>query len=411
MKKTTIFLLFILMNVALFADSQLGKKVSEIISEDIPQEKPQELKPADVILTSNTSCFAITSKNNEAMGLVRRYAMISEEIFAEIFSTKFSFQNRILVRIYDDKTNADGSSCIAKFDAPNAYINIVWDENLIHSDLCMALSDMLLKKIVFTYKGGVAHEKIPLWLGLAFAKSLEYNVRPNAIYNSVKEAMRSEPDSLETILRYDVKNVSNLQKAALNSYWALRVLQGVLPSAKFSEFMAIAINSEEVSRQMEYLDVNMSGHGSLSLRWRNATLGELYSRMGGSMMTMEASFAEIKRLLVITYENDEGVLISVSDKDIWEHKDNRRLAVNMQARILEIKALMLKINSVYFDALLELGRMYQAVLDADEDVFFESKKACLEDFSYAMKIEAKSKALLNMDEDLLKKQDASQNKN
>ena len=60
-----------------------------------------------------------------------------------------------------------------------------------------------------------------------------------------------------------------------------------------------------------------------------------------------------------------------------------KYAEAVELRQLEIKVAFSNINPLYHNALVELGRLYEAVSDGDSEAFGESKKRFFDEFKNA----------------------------
>lgn len=80
------------------------------------------------------------------------------------------------------------------------------------------------------------------------------------------------------------------------------------------------------------------------------------------------------RLAIIQTDSQSGERVGVSDLDIFENREF--ILDELEARLMEIKVAMPKMNPLYYNSLVSLGRMYEAALDGDEDDF----KAAHSDF-------------------------------
>ena len=98
-------------------------------------------------------------------------------------------------------------------------------------------------------------------------------------------------------------------------------------------------------------------------------------------------FEQIKAILV-----DE---LGLNPADAWKYRENTLVRYNIERRLMEIKVALPRINPLYAEALVNLGRVFEAALDDDKDEFDDASKAFAEKFAEADKVSDTARKMLS----------------
>ena len=101
------------------------------------------------------------------------------------------------------------------------------------------------------------------------------------------------------------------------------------------------------------------------------------------------------RLAIIQTDSQSGERVGVSDLDIFENREF--ILDELEARLMEIKVAMPKMNPLYYNSLVSLGRMYEAALDGDEDDFKAAHSDFLAEYKNARDLSAAVKDMMRED--------------
>ena len=84
---------------------------------------------------------------------------------------------------------------------------------------------------------------------------------------------------------------------------------------------------------------------------------------------------------------------------MWEHRENSIVRYNAERRLTEIKIALPRINPLYAEALVDLGRLYEAALDDDEDEFEAASDAFASNLEKADRLSKRARDMLYSPQD------------
>ena len=127
------------------------------------------------------------------------------------------------------------------------------------------------------------------------------------------------------------------------------------------------------------------------LWWRCLITGEIWARIGG-VLSVERSASEVARLAVLQVDTQDGQRIGLSVAKLWDARESIPLLIKQ--RILEVKVALTNINSAYLNALISLGRMYEALEKGEKEDFDTAKKDFILEYQHAQKISREINTLI-----------------
>ena len=313
-----------------------------------------------------------------------------EKVFDRYFSTddgRFSLLKKISINIVKEKS-PKRNTALSISDAGNFTLFIAWTKSLTIEEFCDAVASAVLSKIAYETAGKDAVGKVPVWLKMGMASQLEQSIRFGVSASLAQVASEYPPVMPEDIF----KNTSTSSIAQAHSYWTLVSLEKASKSkSALSGFLKNAIAGEKPESRVKQIEVFKPRRYEFSLWWRCLITGEIWSRIGG-VLSVERSAAEIARLAVLQVDTQEGQRIGLSVAKLWDERES--IPVLIKQRILEIKVALTNINSAYLNALISLGRMYEALEKGEKEDFDNAKKDFILEYQHAQKISREIKTLI-----------------
>ena len=305
-----------------------------------------------------------------------------EKVFDNYFSTKDGYlllSKKVSFKISKEK-NPKKNTVLSISDSGDFSLYVAWSKSLKIEEFCDTVAIAVLAKIAYENDGKNATNKVPLWLKMAIARSLEQSVRHGVSFEMAQLASENPPP-----MPIDVYAISTgTEIAQAHSYWTLIALEkSIKDKSMLSSFMNRVVRGDSPEMLVEKMSKFKPNRYDFQLWWRCLITGEIWARMGG-VLSSERSASEIARLAVLQVDAEDGQRVGVSLLKLWEDRD--LLSTEIKQRILEIKVALPNINLVYYNSLISLGRMYEAVENGDKSDFEKFKKEFATEYQQARAI-------------------------
>ena len=272
---------------------------------------------------------------------------------------------------------------------------IRWDRATEFRAVCQALASACLQSIAFLEYGPRHARAVPDWLEMAFAGLLETKVRPAMVDVFVEEGFAEPAFDLKQIL--EAKGpYRSLQGLYLdnNAYWLFEFLERqAVSKANFKSFLLGCLVSSE---PMAWLMKSYPQHCSTleaCQQWWEVGRNELLQAREPPFYSMERSRKLVLRLSHVAYRDGEEKF-HLSGFELWKCHNTPACQEALAERIRQIKRELQRINPLYFNALLAVGRCYEDVLADNEELFFEDRASFDEQFSQSEQMQAAITKLL-----------------
>lgn len=346
-------------------------------------ENEKKSKEKSKILSYNGRIFHLDTDN-----FVFHSTMVSmvdecEAVLDSYFGTgdkKPFLANKIWLRVTDDKNLKISGHTLTFAENGDATLTFKYDENLRLEDFCSALVDCALRKLAFERGGLEASKKVPLWLKMSIACSLEQNVRFGVSVDLAQFCADNPVPAPAAVFSFaKVGDVS-----AAQSYLSLVAIGKASPDrASLSRFMYFALAATPPEKLSQMLADFKPRNYDFDLWWRCLVTGETYARIGG-VLSPRRSADEIARLAVLQTNTKDGERTGVPLDRLLSAREY--IAEDIKLRLLEIKVAFTNINPVYHNALIALGQIFEAAQDGDESDFIEAKSRFLAEFKLASEL-------------------------
>ena len=306
--------------------------------------------------------------------------------FEKVFDTYFSSEDKQLVllkkisiKISDEKNPKQNTNL---FVSPSGdfTLYIAWTKSLKVEEFCEAIANAVLLKMAYENAGKSAMEKVPLWLKMGIARALEQSIRFGVSSEMAEISAKVPPDLPEKVFALNQTTMS----AQSHSFWTLIALEKVIKDkSMLSAFMKRVLAGESAKSLSEKVAEFKPQRYDFQVWWRCLITGEIWARMGG-LLSVERSVSEVSRLAILQVNTSDGQRAGVSVSKLWEHRDV--LQNEIKQRVLEIKVALSTINPIFYNSLISLGRMYEAIGEDNLSDFNEAKKQFISDYKYAQLI-------------------------
>ena len=260
-------------------------------------------------------------------------------------------------------------------------LSALWCERLDFDLFCRLLSGGALRSIAFSAGGVEGVKNLPYWLELAFEGALEQKARFGVARDMARLADANPPLLPESVFSLERGKIENFELARAHAYWNLEALREILGAGFPDFFSALLIDKKSPEAATDSIcgALKMSKEEFHS-RWRCVVTGLICSRLGG-IQTMEATRAEIVRYAVFPHMREDGTTEGLAGMSLFEMREDPDVRNAVELRIFELKVALSRSNSVYHNALVALGRSFEALLDDDADAY----RSGLTDFANELK--------------------------
>ncbi len=343
------------------------------------------------------SFFKVFSDDSQALSRVvpvlKECGNLVKGYFFE--DAKLPALQQVELRILTSDLAGGGKVGAQIFDNGAVVLSAKWDENLDLTSFCRLVSGGALRAVAQYFGGAQGMKNLPYWLELAFESALEQRLRFGVVNDMARLAERSQPESAKKIFGLERGNVADIELSKAHAYWNLEALKE-LTGVKFPRFFKNLI-AKNASAEDEYLilcDTLGLSPEDVDMRWQTVVTAMIYSKLGG-IQSMETTRDEIKRLAILPFIKENGEVEGLSGMQLFERRDEEGLEELTANRIFELKVALSKSNPVYHNALVALGRIYEALYDGDEELY----RSSLTDFAKELKtsdiIADKARQLMN----------------
>lgn len=314
--------------------------------------------------------------------------------FEKVFDTYFSNDNqqlvllkKISIKISDEK-NPQRNTNLFVSQSGDFTLHIAWTKSLKIEEFCDAIANAVLLKIAYESGGKGAMEKVPIWLKMGIARSLEQSIRFGVSAEMAEISAKVPPELPEKIFALTQTTLS----AQSHSFWTLVAIEKVIKDKSIlSAFIRRVLAGESPKSLSEkMLAFKPLRYYDFQIWWRCLITGEIWARMGG-LLSAERSVSEVSRLAILQVNTSDGQRVGVSVSKLFEHRDV--LQNEIKQRVLEIKVALSTINPIFYNSLVSLGRMYEAIYEDNLSDFNEAKKQFISDYKYAQLVLQQVKTL------------------
>ena len=340
-------------------------------------EKAAELsKGNEKISMGETDLFFISSPDAKAVSMLKELAAACEAAVFDFFpeSLRARFVPKSEIRVFlpnpNDGAEEDSRGVSVFADARSAVVNVVWSENLALEDVADALVRAMLKRV---FAGDSLSAEPARWIVAAVGCDAIGRIQSGAISHFARIAQENRYSDLREIIAL---SASDPELARARAYWLLRALRIL------TDRPAVLAFAENVSQKPDSAMREMSllagvKESELSLRAGVVMAGEYTLRSGG-VLSCAASRGEVLRLCSLRYFDSDSLPHSAAFDSLDKHGEAVRNSA--AARLGEIKAVLGKINPVYFNAAVSLGTVYENFL-SNNGKYAESVAAFAAEFS------------------------------
>lgn len=365
---------------------------------DVRKKEVEEMVKLDKKLSQMPNFFSfkgrlfdLLSDNYQAHSTMIYVLSEFEKVFDLYFSNndnQLVLLKKISVRVTEEK-NPKRNTAMSISDTGDLSLYIAWTKSLSVEEFCDAFASAALSKIAYENEGRTAVDKVPLWIKMAIARLLEQSIR-YGVASELANISTTVPPPLPLNV-FGTAESSNVWQA--NSYWTLISIERVLKDKSvLSAFMRRVLVGESPKSLVEKLSIYKPKKYDFDLWWRCLITGEIWARMGG-VLSPKRSAEEVARLAVMQVNTQDGQRVGLTVAKLWEQRDS--LESEIKQRILEVKVALSNINPIYYNSLVSLGRMYEAIQDSKESDFNEAKKQFISEYKLAKTLEPQVRKMLN----------------
>jgi len=346
-------------------------------------KKPEPPKAEKKIFSYSSGMFTITSDDYPAHSTMIYLSGEFEKVFRAYFgAAPGGADKKVWLRVSADETSKEKTR--VSVGAGGMYsVYAAWSKGLGFGEFCAAAA-----RACIASAAGVDPKKVPAWLAGAFETAFEQSARFGVVSDAAYLASENPPPAPAEI--FAAPALSEIGKA--QAYWTLVSLEKAFKDkGALSSFLLLAARGAPADKLAEKLLEIKPRSMEFNLWWSCLITGEIWARMGG-VLSPERSAAEIARLAVLQKDAPDGSREGVSGSKIWAQR--AALSEEISLRIIEIKVALANVNPLYHNALVSLGRMFEAARDGSESAFGESRDAFVSDFKSAQMLGRETKKMM-----------------
>lgn len=271
-------------------------------------------------------------------------------------------------------------------------VSLSWNEDLPLALACEALARAYLVKVLWQYHPDLDAETIPDWLVFALGASLEVEWISGRRKALIERAKANPPLGLDEILNATGPYGERRDWVAVESYWLLRFLRAEwrrLPQSLWLTFLA---GSEPDWAIVADHSATPSDRRGRELWWAVGRADLILSR-SSPVLSLDESRDLVARMGYVVFEDEtrDYRMPANAILDLEQPEPYISFAAD-QARIS--KMLLVRINPVYYNALIALGFFYESMTNGDFTAAAAHFDQFLADFATATQLHEEINRLL-----------------
>lgn len=359
------------------------------IKDSSPLPQPEE--NSEPILSWSNSAFYLITDDGDCISLARKILEGASSMFYEFETGEggdIKLGDKIIVQIVTDAEKYKNAAQYSMDKNGGVTLTVLWNEKLDFAHFCRLVSGALFRKAIYERSGKVVRE-CPMWLDEALSAYLQCRVKLGLTGEFADISAENPPRPLKEILG-KTAILSEIDSA--ECFWALKTLERL--SSRSGKFWPLLMKLSAMDPQKSYAEIEKLNPQNFEIVWNCFISGEIWSRVGGVYNT-RASRGEIVRLSFLQAEDTSGEPLGLNPADAWKYRENTLVRYNIERRLMEIKVALPRINPLYAEALVNLGRVFEAALDDDKDEFDDASKAFAEKFAEADKVSDTARKMLS----------------
>ena len=356
-----------------------------------PSPLPQPEENSAPILSWSNSAFYLITDDGDCISLARKILEGASSMFYEFETGEggdIKLGDKIIVQIVTDAEKYKNAAQYSMDKNGGVTLTVLWNEKLDFAHFCRLVSGALFRKAIYERSGKVVRE-CPMWLDEALSVYLQCRVKLGLTGEFADISAENPPRPLKEILG-KTAILSEIDSA--ECFWALKTLERL--SSRSGKFWPLLMKLSAMDPQKSYAEIEKLNPQNFEIVWNCFISGEIWSRVGGVYNT-RASRGEIVRLSFLQAEDTSGEPLGLNPADAWKYRENTLVRYNIERRLMEIKVALPRINPLYAEALVNLGRVFEAALDDDKDEFDDASKAFAEKFAEADKVSDTARKMLS----------------
>lgn len=356
------------------SDFKNGYYLPQAKGETLPLPKPVE----NISAWSNGAFYLIT---DDATVISDAKKVLDEvcSMFGEYESgslLNFKLHDKIVVQIITDKAKPRNILPYVVDKNGGVTLTVYWDEKLDFAYFCRLISGALYRKVVEERTGRNIRE-CPVWLDEALTKALQCRMQFGLIGELAETSAENPPRDLTDTIK--IGKIDSLKDSA-DCFWTLKTIESL--AARNGKFFTVLLSFANATDEKVLANIKKLRKDNFEAVWHCTITGEIYSRLGGIYNT-KTSREEIMRLMVLQAEDINGEPLGLTPDKVWKYRENGLVRYNIERRLLEIKVLFPRINPLYAETLVDLGRVLEAALDDDSDEFATASASFAENYKRA----------------------------
>lgn len=343
----------------------------------------------------SNGAFYLMTDDGRSISTARKILEEASAMFAEFENgnlQEIRLGDKIVVQLVSDGEKFKDAAEYVMDKNGGVTVTVLWNENLDFARFCRLVSGALLRKMIFERNGRIVRE-CPMWLDEALSVSLQCRAKFGMLGELADISSRTPPRGLAEVL--GISSISSETDSA-DCFWTLKTLERLC--AKSGKFWPLMVFLSGADAQKSFAEIAKLAPERFDAVWGCYISGEVWSRAGGVRGT-EESREEIVRLAFLQAEDVSGEPLGLNPSDVWEHRENSIVRYNAERRLTEIKIALPRINPLYAEALVDLGRLYEAAFDDDEDEFEAASNAFASNLEKADRLSKRARDMLYSPQD------------
>lgn len=349
-----------------------------------PAPPPPTASEPGGVFEGRAGTFEFVAADQASLQVARRIGREVLEVCDALITPPQERIPRISVKLAPEgRGNLQGESHRLYQDLAGDYgLAVGWTSDLSAALFIQTLVESYLRQISYTLTDRERAERVPSWLIAALSLRVQAAFRP-ALVEYLRETGREIPMiRLETLL-------------------ASRPLEDLLPSERIAAFWFLELVEQTFAqerRRRAFFDAIISGGPSLEVlrsqtqdrpgfgngieAWWVIGYQDLVHRESGIVLSLARSGKQVH--LLNRFELiDRGQPAFLPSTELWEFRDDPVVRRALANRLDQIRALLPRINPVFYNTLRGMGLVMQALLDGDREAYDARSAELVEELEQA----------------------------
>ncbi len=370
-----------------------------------PEQGPAPLIVLPGVRSGDSDWFTIVAPDGPAASFLQRTASAVEFTLRNELEMGGDWASpRSYVLVSEGRTpGKSGYWTERERDSDRVNAVIAWDKNTPEADSWRSVTRAALSRWLYKTQGAEAARLLPRWLEWALAENAR-KVDDQFNESRLRRDAGSLPLPLSRLLSPEPPPAAESARFAAQSYWLLQWIKAESgrPAAAREKLLALTATDQPLYQLSRLKPDDISSEADLELWWA-VGFGSVSARPERAIMEAEESRDVVIRATLFDVNDGNGDL-QINLVDLWNAKRTPATDLLVLARIRALKFEIMRVNPLYQNPLISLGRTLEAFLSRDVKKLEADYRLFVDDFQTSEQLNAMADtALQKADEEELRK--------